>query len=252
MLSAMQGTHQVGQPMGRVHVVEMPRPEKGNALDPDTVDFLHHELTRAESSPTTVGFVLTATGKAFCAGADVDACTAMMGDVDDLLDFFTFARTLTLRLATTRLVTVAAVNGLAAAGGLELAASCDIIVASDSARFADRHARYGFVPSFGATAHLPRKIGRAQAAWLMLADGTFDAHRALVAGLVSHVVPTSAFSEELSSFIERLAGLDPAALASMKSLIADQAGLEAALSAEARAVESHARAGLYAGRPTDF
>lgn len=248
----MAGTHQINQTSPHVHIVDLPRPEKGNALDPNTVEFLHDQLTIAESSAETVGFVITARGKAFCAGADVDACTSKMNDINELLEFFDRARDLTRRLATSRLVTIAAVNGLAAAGGLELASSCDIIFASDAARFADRHARYGFVPSFGATAYLPIKIGHAKASWLMLADGMFDAYEAREAGLVAHVAPSATFTQDLETFVERLGTLDATALAAMKTLLISHTDLDAALERERSAVEAHARAGRYAIRPTDF
>lgn len=175
-----------------------------------------------------------------------------MDDVAQLLNFFDVARSLTHRLATTRLVTVAAVQGLAAAGGLELASSCDIIFASDSATFADRHARYGFVPSFGATAYLPLKLGHARAAWLMLADGLLTAQEAREAGLVAYVASADDFETQLSGLIDRIATLDGAALAAMKSLLVDHLDLADALAREGAAVAEHARDGRYSGRPSDF
>lgn len=122
------------------------RPRQGNALDPETVNRLHGELSAAESNPECLAVVIRAEGSNFCAGADVKASKELMNDPDRLLSFFAEGRRLMERLVSSRLVSIAVVQGLAAAGGLELVTAADIVIATDEALFADRHATYGYLP----------------------------------------------------------------------------------------------------------
>lgn len=228
----------------RTRSVTLDRPERGNALDHATVVALHRELDLAEADPDCVAFSISGTGTAFCAGADVTESIGLLDRPDDLLAHFTQAREFADRLATGRLVSVAVVHGLAAAGGLELVTACDLVVAGRSARFADRHARYGFVPAFGATARLTHRLPRAVAAWLLLGDGELDADGAHRAGLVSMVVDDDHLGRTVEDLHDRLAGLDATALESIKRLMDDPAEAEA-VADEARAVAAHLAAGGY-------
>ena len=121
------------------------RPSHANALDPETVQRLHRELSFAEEKPECFAVVIRAEGSSFCAGADVPASKALMEKPESLLSFFDEGRRLMERLLTSRLVSIAVVHGLAAAGGLELVAATDLVIAAENAKFVDRHARYGFL-----------------------------------------------------------------------------------------------------------
>lgn len=235
-----------------VYLVCLDRPLLGNALDPDSITSLDQHLTIAESDPKYSVFAISATGSAFCAGADVTTSKKLMENPDDLLQFFKLARSLILRLHSTRLVSVAIVAGLAAAGGLEMVAACNVVIASESATFADRHARYGFIPSFGGTALLPLKIGYAQAAWLMLADGKYSAREAHAAKLVSQVFEDAQFPEESINQLNKIGALNSAALNPIKKLLNHAVDISLAFDRELSEVERHLQSGGYSTKFIDF
>lgn len=235
-----------------VYLVCLDRPLLGNALDPGSIKSLHQHLTTAESDSKYSVFAISATGSAFCSGADVAASKELMENPDDLLQFFKLARSLMLRLHSTRLVSVAIVAGLAAAGGLEMVAACNVVIASESATFADRHARYGFIPAFGGTALLPLKIGYAQAAWLMLADGKYSAREAHTAKLVSHLFEDTRFLEQSIDQLNKIGSLKSSALIAIKKLLNHSAELSDAMDRELAEVERHLQDGGYSTKFIDF
>jgi len=235
-----------------VYLVCLDRPLLGNALDPGSIKSLHQHLTTAESDSKYSVFAISATGSAFCSGADVAASKELMENPDDLLQFFKLARSLMLRLHSTRLVSVAIVAGLAAAGGLEMVAACNVVIASESATFADRHARYGFIPAFGGTALLPLKIGYAQAAWLMLADGKYSAREAHAAKLVSHLFEDTRFLEQSIDQLNKIGSLKSSALIAIKKLLNHSAELSDAMDRELAEVERHLQDGGYSTKFIDF
>ena len=235
-----------------VYLVCLDRPLLGNALDPDSIKSLHQHLTTAESDSKYSVFAISATGSAFCSGADVAASKKLMENPDDLLQFFKLARSLMLRLHSTRLVSVAIVAGLAAAGGLEMVAACNVVIASESATFADRHARYGFIPAFGGTALLPLKIGYAQTAWLMLADGNYSAREAHAAKLVSHIFEDTRFLEQFIDQLNKIGSLKISALVAIKKLLNHSVELSDAMDRELAEVERHLQDGGYSTKFIDF
>jgi len=221
------------------------RPGRGNSLAPTTVEALHAAVDIAESSPGVSALILEARGRAFCAGVDVDAVRPLLPNRDQAEHFFDRGRLLTTRLATSPLVVVAAVDGLAAAGGLELVAACDLVLATRRARFADRHVRNGFVPAFGATARLVRRVGSGPAAWLLLGDAEWSAEDAQRVGLVSMIVQDDeALHVEIEALVGRIGGLDTTALRVTKSLLAMEDPADA-MERERVAVGEHLRAGRY-------
>ena len=190
------------------------RPEQGNALDRATVEMLHRALDDAETHAHVL--VVRARGAAFCAGADVrDALTLLDTDPAALLGFFDRARDFMARLVSSPVVSVAVVQGLAAAGGLELATACDIIVATPQARFADRHLRHGFLPAFGATTLLPRKIGERHARAMLLTGVEHDVTSARRVGLVDLTVEDD---DGIERFISDLDALDADAVRGVKAM----------------------------------
>lgn len=193
--------------------VWLDRPEQGNALDRSTVEMLHRALDDAESHAHAL--VVRARGAAFCAGADVrDALSLLDTDPIALLGFFDRARDFMARLVSSPIVSVAVVQGLAAAGGLELATACDIIVATPQARFADRHLRHGFLPAFGATTLLPRKVGDRHARAMLLAGVEHDVTTARRIGLVDMMVD----DDGIDRFISGLDALDAGAVRGVKAM----------------------------------
>lgn len=190
------------------------RPEQGNALDRASVEALHRALDDAETHARAL--VVRARGAAFCAGADVrEALGLLDAHPGALLDFFERARDVMARLVSSPVLSVAVVQGLAAAGGLELATACDIIVATPQARFADRHLRHGFLPAFGATTLLPRKVGERHARAMLLAGVEHDVTSAQRIGLVDVAVDDN---DEIERYISSLDALDVAAVRGVKAV----------------------------------
>ncbi len=137
--------------------------------------------------------------------------------------------------------TIAALNGLTMAGGLELAMACDLIVAADSARIGDAHANFGVFPGAGGTAVLPRRIGPTAAKYLLFTGDTQSAAELLPLGLVNRVVPDAELLAEVDKLATRIAGKSPLVLRRMKQAVAD--GLEqpqaAALRLERLVLDAH-------------
>jgi len=204
---------------GDVECLWLRRSDHGNALDPDTVSRLHDELSTAESKSDCLAVVIRAEGSVFCAGADVRASAELMRTPELLLSFFDSGRRLMERLVTSRLATIAVVQGLAAAGGLELASAADLVIATDSAVFADRHATFGFLPAFGATTLLPMRVGGSVATSMLLGKRELDASTALAAGLAHRVCSADELDGVIDDEIIRLRQVGVEAISAIKRLI---------------------------------
>src|SRR5690606_13389530 len=127
---------------------------------PEVVEALDSALSSAESDPAVHAVVLTGNGRAFCAGADLKYVReTASGDETAVARFLDSVLGVMGRLEKFPKPTIAAINGLALAGGLELVLCCDLVVAARSARLGDAHANYGLLPGGGSSVRLPRKIG---------------------------------------------------------------------------------------------
>ncbi|MFC8917544.1 enoyl-CoA hydratase/isomerase family protein [Streptomyces sp. NPDC047821] len=211
--------HTVG---GGVAWIALNRPEALNALTPDQRDRLVALFDGASADPGVRAVVLTATGKGFCAGADLRASAAtgaerVAGDV---------ART--VRLGAQRLIAavldcekpvIAAVNGTAAGIGAHLAFACDLVLAAESARFIEVFVRRGLVPDGGGAYLLPRLVGPQRAKELMFFGDAVPARDAERMGLVNRVVPDDELEKTARAWAERLATGPTRALALTKQLV---------------------------------
>lgn len=149
------------------------RPDKLNALDTAAFEALDAHLTALENDSGKVGcVVLRGVGKAFCAGADLNA---LGGATDKPTNY---KPRVIERLARLRLPVVAAVHGVCFTGGLELALACDFIVADATARFADTHGKWGLVAAWGMSQRLPRRVGLSAAKRMMLTSREISAAEA--------------------------------------------------------------------------
>ncbi len=185
------------------------RPERGNGVVPEMARDLLDALTRLEADRSVRVLVLTGAGKQFCAGADL---VEFQKYIDEQLpiDHEPYnARVLwpvTQRLVSCRLPVIAAVNGGATAGGLDLALACDLRIASTEAKMGETYIKLGLNPGNGGTYFMPRLIGSGMAAELALTGDIVDAQRALDIGLVNRVVAPEALlptSVELAARIAR-------------------------------------------------
>jgi 2-(1,2-epoxy-1,2-dihydrophenyl)acetyl-CoA isomerase len=202
--------------------ITLNRPEAMNALTPDQRDRLVQLLSDASADPDVRAVVITATGRGFCAGADLRGGAArpaerVAGDV---------ART--IRLGAQRLVAavldcekpvLAAVNGTAAGIGAHLALACDLVLAAEEARFIEVFVRRGLVPDGGGAYLLPRLIGPQRAKELMFFGDALSAADAERLGLVNRVVPAADLEKTARAWAERLAAGPTRALALTKHLV---------------------------------
>lgn len=199
------------------------RPDVLNGLDQSVVDGLAAGLDAA-ADPEVRAVVIAATGRAFCAGADL-AYARSLADADPPAGaasatnaFLHRVRAVLDRIESFPLPVIAAVNGLAVGGGLELALVCDLAIAARSARLGDGHAVYGQVPGGGASVRLVRRLGLATAKHLMFTGSLFAAERFLGTDLLADVVDDDALTGAVDELVAVLAARSPVGLAAMKRL----------------------------------
>lgn len=191
-----------------------------NALDAAMRAELAARLQEFEQDDTIRAIVLRGDGpRAFCSGFDLKELSENLGSKDRSLAQLTNDAILYDRLAKCQKPTVAAVEGAAIGGGLELAACCDFIVASDRARFALPEIRLGAIPAAGGTVRITRMIGETRARQLILLGDAIDAATALEWGLVARVFAEATFAQESLDFARRLAALPARAMQYAKRTI---------------------------------
>lgn len=217
--------------------VTLNRPEKMNSISPGMLDDLDHLMAALASRRELRSLVFTGAGRAFCAGADLKAVRELVSGEDGLAANAAFLERLRSVLVTIERFprpVIAAVNGLALAGGLELVLCCDQVIAAESARLGDAHANYGLVPGGGSSVRLPRKVGPNRAKQLIFSGDFLPAATLADWGLVNRVVADDDLQSATGELVERLAGRSPIGLARMKRMVDDglEQPLDAALSYE--------------------
>ncbi|MGW2921415.1 enoyl-CoA hydratase/isomerase family protein [Streptomyces angustmyceticus] len=197
------------------------RPEAMNALTQEQRERLIRRLADASSDPDVRAVVLTATGRGFCAGADLrgapSARERVAGDVARLIR--DGAQRLIAAVLDCEKPVIAAVNGTAAGLGAHLALACDLVLAAESARFLEVFVRRGLVPDGGGAYLLPRLIGPQRAKELMFFGDALPAAEAARLGLVNRVVPDGELAKTAREWAERLAAGPTRALALTKQLV---------------------------------
>lgn len=223
---------------GSVVTLRLNRPQKLNALNPEMARELVQAILRASDNKDVRVVVVTGAGRAFCAGGDLD----LLRDVRnrnasrELEGLLVSGKELCLAISTMTKPVIAAVNGPAAGGGMNIALACDMRIASDQARFAESFANIGLYPDFGGTYFLPRIVGLALAAELFYTAETLSAEDALRLGIVNRVFPAAQFEEEVRKMAEGLAVAPPIAFRDVKRTILadDRKTLEEKLDEEIR------------------
>ncbi|MFT3801012.1 MAG: enoyl-CoA hydratase/isomerase family protein [Burkholderiaceae bacterium] len=215
--------------------ITLNRPAALNAITPAVTSDIARALDEVEDDPQVNAVVLTATGHAFCAGADLKYVRqSAAGDESAVKRFLLDILRLMDRLERFPKPVIAAVNGMALAGGLELVLCCDLVIAARSARLGDAHANYGLLPGGGGSVRLPRKIGPTQAKYLMFTGEFETAEWARQAGLVNEVVDDAALEAAAVALVCKLQTKSSLVLWRMKALVDDglQQTPEAALRTE--------------------
>ncbi|MEC9103417.1 MAG: enoyl-CoA hydratase-related protein [Pseudomonadota bacterium] len=228
---------------GPIATLTLNRPAQLNAASQALMWSLDHRLTQLMTRDDLRAVILTGAGRAFCAGGDLrefDAARAESGS--RLADTLAYNQQVISRIAELPMPVIGAVNGTAVAGGLEMLLACDIVLAADSARIGDGHARYGIVPTGGATARLPDRIGPMRAAHLFLTADLIDAATARDWGLVTEVLPDAALMPRARTLAQEIAARSPETLRALRRLTAPDARarpLDDRLRAERDAFDIH-------------
>ena len=192
------------------------RPAALNALNREVLDDMARVIREVRHDASVRVLIVTGAGdKAFVAGADI-AAMAKMSAVDGL-DFSRLGHRVMESFEDLPIPVIAAVNGFALGGGLELALACDLIIASDKARFGQPEINLGLIPGFGGTQRLPHRIGHNKARELIMTGEMFDAKTALELGLANQVVaPDANCSKRLGSWPRKLRENPPSRCAKRK------------------------------------
>ncbi len=203
---------------GAVATVTVHRPEKLNALNAQVLADLGAAFEALSASGAARAAVLTGAGdKAFVAGADIAAMATMTPE--EAARFARAGHALGERIAALPFPVIAAVNGFALGGGTELALMCDLIYASDRAKFGQPEVGLGVIPGFGGTQRLARRVGVGKARELVLVGAVIDAAEALSMGLADRVFAHDALAAEARAAAEKIAKHAPLAVAHAKRVL---------------------------------
>lgn len=216
---------------GGVAMLTLNRPEAMNALSPEMSDDIVAALDQIDRDPAVRVAVITGAGRAFCAGGDLKTMRArseaeIAGGAQAIIDSLGVpGRTIPVQIQALRQPVIAAINGVAAGWGFDLAMACDIRVAADTARFTEAFVRRGLVPDGGGTWTLPRLVGLERAYDLILTGRTIDAAEAQSYGLVSRVVPAGQLTATVAELAGTIAANAPLAVQSARRLIREGLGM---------------------------
>jgi len=226
--------------------ITLNRPDRLNALLPEMADAMISALDDAQADESCRVVLLTGAGRGFCAGQDLTAIVdANPDDIADLLDSY---HPVIEKIRELPMPVVAAVNGVAAGAGCNLALACDIVIAARSASFVQAFSRIGLVPDCGGTWFLPRLIGTARARALMMLAEPLPADTAAEWGMIWRVVDDDRLMQEAQALTARLASGPTVALGLIKQALdesadndlAGQLDLERDLQIEAAETPDHA------------
>ena len=191
-----------------VGLIRFNRPKALNALSPELMEEMAHALAAFDADENVGAIVITGNDRAFAAGADIKAM-ANAGMVDmltnDIIAKWEYIHSVAKPI-------IAAVSGYCLGGGCELAMSCDMIVASETAQFGQPEINLGIIPGFGGTQRLTRAVGKAITMEMVLAGRFLSAEEALAHGLVNHVYPVEIYLEEALKLAAKVAGQAPVAV----------------------------------------
>ena len=215
------------------------RPAKLNAFTDEMLSALVQAVDECDQRDDVRVVVLTGAGRGFCSGGDIGGVgegtdrrphVTKQHIADDIQAF-------PKRMATFTKPIIAAVNGAAAGGGMDLALACDFRVAAESARFAETYGKIGLLPGGGGAYLLPRIVGKARALELLFTAEFIDAAQALEIGLVNHVFPDAQLMDSTRNIAARIAAMPPLSMRLIKRTVNE--GLESSLEASLDLVSSH-------------
>jgi 2-(1,2-epoxy-1,2-dihydrophenyl)acetyl-CoA isomerase len=220
---------------GAIATITLNRPEARNAIDLTMRRELVSALDEVEADEAARVLILTGAGGHFCAGGDVKSMRARRSTAAEGRARVELLNRMVLRLVDFPRPTLAMVDGYAVGAGTNLALCCDLVVASDRAKFGELFNKIGLVPDGGGTWLLSRVVGLARATELIFTGDVFDAAEAGRLGLVNHVVPAAELAKVTRALAEKIAGGPPGVLRLAKHMVnrAATSDLAAALDLEA-------------------
>ena len=199
----------------RVGLITLNRPQVMNALNNQLMREIMDALEDFDKKDDIGAMVITGNEKAFAAGADIkemmNKSIQQMMDTDHIAVFG--------RIRTIRKPVIAAVSGWALGGGCEIALSCDMVIASESAKFGQPEINIGVIPGAGGTQRLTHAVGKALAMEMILNNRALSAQEALQHGLVNRVVPVDKYLDEALKLAEEIASRAPLAVRAAKKMI---------------------------------
>jgi enoyl-CoA hydratase/carnithine racemase len=226
---------------GVAHVM-LDRPDKMNAISVELAADLQSALQNAGADPAVAVIVISGAGGNFCAGGDVEEVERLRAEGPEALrTLFDAFRQACGVIAAIDVPVIAAVQGVAMAGGFELMQAADIALVQADAKIADSHINFGMIPGGGSSQRLPRLVGRQTAMALLLSGDRVSGLDAARLGLAYRSYPPTEFSGSIAAFAKTLASRDRAAVATIKRLVgtANRQTLDEGLRAEIDAVVAH-------------
>ncbi len=203
---------------GKVLYISLDRPDKLNAINPETLEELEAELEKAEGDPRIHAIVLGGSGRAFSVGFDLASFRADTSP-ERVLGLVRKFQAVNSRIEGLRVPVIASIKGYALGGGLELALACDIRFASASSKLGQTEINLGFMPGAGGTQRVTRIVGPGMAKKLIFSGEMIDAAEAERLGLVDGVFEDSKLDGEVEAFASSLADKPPLAIAAAKRAI---------------------------------
>lgn len=201
--------------LGWVRVLTLNRPDKFNSFNREMALLLQQELDDATAASDTRVIVLTGSGKAFCAGQDLGELTGADAPGFEVI-LKEHYNPVVQRIRSITKPVIAAVNGVAAGAGANIALACDITVASETASFIQAFSKIGLIPDSGGTWTLPRLVGLQRATALMMLGEKVQASEAVQMGMIYACYPAEHFETQALELASRLAELPPKGIAFTK------------------------------------
>ncbi len=196
---------------GRIAIVTLNRPEKLNALSRETIAALSSAFETLVDDAELRAIIVTGAGdRAFCAGTDISELIGV--PPAEARAVATRGQQLCDQIEHSSVPVIAAINGLAAGGGCELALACHLRIAAQSARFSLPETKLGIIPGYGGTQRLTRELGRARALELMITAGSINAAQALQLRLLNRIVPANELLAAAEKLAQEIAALAPLAI----------------------------------------
>ena len=219
-------------------LITINRAHKHNAISLDTVEELNAAVDVSAQDPDVKVLAITgAGGKSFASGSDLNE--VLNRDLKKALD--PIIQGLALKLERTPKPTIAAIDGICMGGGLEVALGCDLRIATPKSKFATPEGKLGIIPGGGATARLPRIVGRGWGMEMLLMGEPINSERALQIGLITRIVEPSDLKAEVCRMSEHLSKFAPFVPRTMKAMV--HSGMDSSLSG-ALMLEKYAQAAL--------